>query len=160
MTPEDETYIHLDECIRSLNEAWHVAQEVRRTAQKSAITAAAYRYALVAYARPYTDSDGIHRNRKNRDAYKRKPPQLLAIEEIALHDEILRLRNKILAHSDLTVKDAKLYVGRYGSQSKAVIGSNIQPSLPDVSAVIRLIEHSLDALYAERTEREEEFGKA
>ena len=160
MTPEDETYIHLDECIRSLNEAWHVAQEVRRTAQKSAITAAAYRYALVAYARPYTDSDGIHRNRKNRNAYKRKPPQLLAIEEIALHDEILRLRNKILAHSDLTVKDAKLYVGRYGSQSKAVIGSNIQPSLPDVSAVIRLIEHSLDALYAERTEREEEFGKA
>ena len=152
MTPEDETYIHLDECIRSLNEAWYVAQEVRRTAQKSAITAAAYRYALVAYARPYTNADGIHRNRKNRNAYKRKTPEGLATEEIALHDEILRLRDKILAHSDLTVKDAKLYVGPYGSKSKAVIGSNIQPSLPDVSAVISLIEHSLDVLYEERTQ--------
>ena len=161
MTPQDERYLYLEECIRSLNEAWHVVREVRGSPNKSAITAAAYRYALVAYARPYTASDGVHQNRKKRNAYKYEaPPQGISGEELALHDEILLFRDKILAHSDLNVKEAKLYLAAHGGQTKACILSNIPPSLPDLSAVISLIEHTLDLLYDERTMREQNLGKA
>ena len=161
MTPKEERYLHLDECIRSLNEAWHIVREVRASPQKSAITAAAYRYALVAYARPYTASDGIHQNRKKKNAYKYEtPPQGIAGEELALHDEILLLRHKILAHSDLNVKDAKIYLSHQGDGAKACIASNIPPSLPDPSAVINLIEHTLDLLYEERTKGQEDLRKA
>ena len=152
MSPAEENFVHIDECVRSLNEAWYVLQEIRAVTKGTAIHAAAFRYALIAYARPYTRSDGEHQ--KGRKAYKLARPKLLT-EELLLHDQIIDLRHKVLAHSEIIVKQAKVYAGRYGGRAKAIIVSNGLPEFPEIEAVISLIEHTLDSLYVERTLREE-----
>jgi hypothetical protein len=152
MTPAEENFVHLDECIRNLNEAWYILQEIRAVTKGTAIHAAAFRYALIAYARPYTSSDGEHQ--KGRKAYKLSLPKL-STEEQKLHNQIIDLRHKVLAHSELIVKQAKVYAGRYGGRAKAIIVSNGLPQFPEIDAVISLIEHTLDSLYVERTRREE-----
>ena len=155
MTPKEEQHVHLEECIWSLNEAWSILQALRATTDKTAIHAAAFRYALVAYARPYTRSDGEHK--KGRDPYILQAPKLTP-QDVALHGQILDLRRQVLAHSDLTVKQASVYVGRYAGHARTIIASNSLPSFPDIVSVISLIEHTLDLLYAQRTQSEEELA--
>ena len=143
MTPKVEQYVHLEECIRSLNEAWGILQDIQATTLRTAIHAAAYRYALVAYARPYTRSYG-----KRRDPYV-LPTPMLTPEDETLHKRILLLRKHVLAHSDLTVKQANVYVGRYGGRAHVCIASNSLPDFPAIDAVINLIERTLDLLNAQ-----------
>ena len=157
MTATEEQYVHYVECIDSLNRAWWILQELRATEQKNAITAAAFRFALVEYAKPYTGSDGIHRNRKKRNSYKLPQPDLLP-EDLALHRKILDLRDQVLAHSDLTLKEARVYLGRYGGQLSVGIASNIGLPLPDIEAIIALIERTLDIMKVERTRLEESLA--
>ena len=147
MTPTQEHYVHFEECICSLNEAWRILQDLRATTDRTAVHVAAFRFALVAYARPYTRSDGEHRYGRN--AYTLPVPKL-SPEGLSLHQQILDLSRQVLAHSDLTVKQASVYVGRYGGQASACITSNCLPVFPEIDAVISLIERTLDSLYAER----------
>ena len=149
MTTKEEEYVHYAECIESLSRAWLILQDLRVIEKKTAIHDAAFRFALVAYAKPYNRSDGIHR--KGRTAYI-LPPPILPQEELALHCKILDLRKKVLAHSDLTLKDAKIYLSRYGGQANLCIGRNILPPLPDIDAVIQLIEHTLEIMYEEKSQ--------
>jgi hypothetical protein len=155
MTPKEEQHVHLEECIWSLNEAWRILKELRATTQKTALHAAAFRYALVAYTRPYTRSDCEHR--KGRNAYLLPDPKLTP-HEVALHEQILNLRHQVLAHSDLTIKQAAVYVGRCGDKPRTIIASNSLPAFPEIDAVISLIERTLDLLYAQRTQSEEEMA--
>lgn len=157
MTATEEEYVHYVECIDSLNRAWWILQELRATKQKNAITAAAFRFALVEYAKPYTGSDGIHQNRKKRNSYKLRPPSLSA-EDLALHQQILDLRDQVLAHSDLTWKEAIVYPGMYGGHFG--IMSNGPLPLPDIAAVIGLTERSLDIMAVEKARREKFLAKA
>jgi hypothetical protein len=154
LTISEEQYVHYVECINSLNQAWFILQELRKAKSKSAIHAAAFRFALVEYAKPYNSSYGIHKSRKKREAYKLSPPNLLP-EDMALHQQILDLRDQVLAHSDLTLKEAVLYLGSYGGRLNFGIASSSIAQFPDIEAVIRLIERTLDVMYAERTRLEE-----
>ena len=151
MTPKEEQHVHLEECIRSLNEAWGVLQNIRTSKRKTPLHAAAFRYALVAYARPYTRSDGKHK--KGREAYLFPTPQLTT-EELALHKQILDLRHQVLAHSDLNIKQASVYVGHIAGQVKAIVASNSLPLFSGIDVVINLIERTLDSLYAQRAASE------
>jgi hypothetical protein len=153
MTTSEEEYVHYVECIDSLNRAWWILQELRTTQPKNAITAAAFRLALVEYAKPYKGSDGIHRNRKKRNSYI-LPTPCLSAEDLALHKQILDLRDQVLAHSDLTLKEAVVYLSRYGGQLSVGIASNSPLPLPDIDRVIGLTERTLDIMYVERTRRE------
>lgn len=155
MTPKVEQYVHLEECIRSLDEAWGILHDIQATTLRTAIQAAAYRYALVAYARPYTRSDGEHK--KGRDPYVLPTPTLTPEDEI-LHQRILDLRKHVLAHSDINVKKANVYVGRYGGRAHVCIASNSLPDFPAIDAVINLIERTLDLLNAQRTQDEDELA--
>ncbi len=155
MTPQEEQYVHLEECIWSFNEAWRILNEVRAATTKTAIHAAAYRYALVAYARPYTRSDGEHK--KGRNPYLLSPLPLTA-EDDALHHQILNLRRQVLAHSDLTVKQAAVYPARFGGQASICVASNSIPTFPEIDAVIALIERTLDILYVQWTKDADELA--
>ena len=159
MTSSEEDYVHYMECIDTLNQAWSILQDLRATEQRNALTAAAYRFALIEYAKPYTSSDGEHRNRKKRNSYKLPPPPGLSPEDLALHQEILVLRDQALAHSDLTFKEAIIYCGRYAGQLHAGIMSNGVFAFPEIEAVIGLIERTLPIMYVERQRRLEELGK-
>jgi hypothetical protein len=146
MSADEEEFIHYVECIYSLNRAWSILQDLGGVEQPSALHSAAFRFALIEYAKPYTRSDGIHARRKL------QPPQL-PTELLALHEQLLDLRNKVLAHSDLTLKQAKLHVSLIGGQPSYVISSNIAETLPNREAVINLIERTLDQMYVESARR-------
>lgn len=149
MTPEEEAHLHLEECINGLNESWSILQELRSANANSAIFAGAYRYALIAYTRPYTRSDGEHK--KGRSGYIRPKPNL-SQEELTLHQRIIDLRHDFLAHADLDAMKASVYVGRFGGVAQSIIGYSAVPDFPQIDTVISLIENSLDLLYVERTQ--------
>lgn len=145
MTPADEDFVHYVDCIDSLNRAWSILQDLGTVARPSAVHAAAFRFALIEYAKPYTRSDGIHAR------HKLPPPELP--ELLALHEQILDLRDQVLAHSDLTVKQAQLHLHSFNGKPYYIVASNIDPPLPDPEAVIRLIEQTLNQMYVERDQR-------
>ncbi len=157
MTANEEHYVHYVECIDSLNRAWAILQDLRMSEHKTAIHAAAFRYALVEYAKSYTRSDGIHKHGRN--AYKLAEPTL-SPGDLSLHRRILDLRNQVLAHSDLTLKEAVVYLGRYGGRASVGLASDGRPPFPGIDEVIGLIERSLDNMYVERTRLEESLAPA
>ena len=145
ITPDEEAYVHFMQCIQSLNNAWAYLKAIRAPEQKSAFTAAAFRLALVEYGKPYRLSYGIHKKYK-------LPPDFLSGDDVALHDEILTLRDRVLAHSDLNVMDAKVSVPAY--PGKPILAANSEPSLPDCDSIIGLIERTLDKMYLKRAKLE------
>ena len=146
LNPNEEAYVHYAECINSLNRAWQILVELRAIGRKTAIHAAAFNFALIEYAKPYTRSDGTFK--RGRNAYKLPPPNLSA-ELLALHQQILVLRDQVLAHTDLTLKEAQVYIASHAGRSLVTVLSNILPALPDSEDVIKLIEHTLDQMYVE-----------
>ena len=146
MTPHDEKYVHLDECRKSLSHAWLILQELRDVVRNSYVHDAAFRFALVTYAKSYTRSDGIHKY--GRDPYRLDLPPL-SPEDLDLHVQILNLRHEVLAHSDLRIKDSIVSHGRIGGSANICIGQNIPEPLPSCEAVINLIEHTLHHLDAD-----------
>jgi hypothetical protein len=160
MTKPEEELVHLRECERSLNEAWYILSELKSKAKHGAIEAAAYRYALVAYARPYTNSDGEYRNRKNRNSYKLPVNPNLSQEKFSLHQQIVDLRDQFLAHADITVKQASVHIARFGRRASVCIASSSVPAFPEIEAVISLIEHTLVPLYEKIAQHEEALAPA
>ncbi|MBL9186867.1 MAG: hypothetical protein JNK23_05270 [Opitutaceae bacterium] len=146
MTPAQEDFVHYVECIESLNRAWSILQDLGTVEKPSALQAAAFRFALIQYARPYTRSDGIHGRRKL--TVPQLSPHLAAI-----HNQILDLRDQVLAHSDLTIMQAYLHLHSYAGKPYYTIASNLAEALPSRDAVIALIECTLDQMYVERDRR-------
>lgn len=151
MTPAEEHYVHFTECIESLTSAWRILKELHSVAP-GVIRAAAYRMALVEYAKPYKASYGAHK--RGRQGYVLPAPSLVS-EDLALHTQVLDLRDQVLAHSDLTLKDARVYASRVRGQPLVAIGANQLPSFPNTSAVIALIERSLDLMYLQLEQLDE-----
>jgi hypothetical protein len=155
MTPAEERYVHYVECIQSLNTAWRILGELT-TVEPGVIRAAAYRMALIEYAKPYKASFGIHT--RGARPYVLKPPPQLSAEDLALHQRILDLRDQLLAHSDLTLKDAVVYASRVRDKPLVAIASSYAPSLPDFHEVIGLVERTLDQMYIELAQHEESLA--
>jgi hypothetical protein len=142
MTSADEDFVHYVDCIDSLNRAWSILKELGGFERPSAVQGAAFLFALVEYAKPYTRSDGYHGRRKL------PPPELP--ESLALHEQILDLRNQVLAHSDLTVKQAQLCLHSFQGKPHYIVSSNVAHSFPSRKAVMRLIEQTLEQMYLKR----------
>ena len=151
MTPAEEHYVHFAECIESLNSAWRILKELDSVAP-GVVRAAAYRMALVEYAKPYKVSFGTHK--RGRDGYVLPAPKLPP-PDLALHKQILDLRDQVLAHSDLTLKDARVYASRVHGQPLIAIGSSRVSSFPNTAEVIALIERSLDLMYLDLEQLDE-----
>lgn len=144
----EEEFVHYAECIDNLNHAWRILQDLSGIERPSAIHAAAFRFALIEYAKSYTRSDGTH-------ARRTLPAPQLPSNLLALHNQILKLRHQALAHSDLTLKQAQLNVSLLGGRPSVVISSNLAETLPNREAVINLIERTLDHMYDELVRRTE-----
>lgn len=151
ITPSEEAFVHYVDCIDSLNRAWSILQALESSAQVPVVSAAAFRLALIEYSKPYTRAEGAHSRR-----YQLPAPNL-APDFVEIHNEMIHLRNKTLAHSDLTVKDAVLHIHTYGGKPYHLIASNRCDAFPDRKAVIELIEQTLDQMYPEAERRLEQL---
>jgi hypothetical protein len=142
---QEEQYIHFASCIENLNNAWVILQEIKKSKGNNLIWAA-FQFALIEYAKPYTNSRGvILKNHKLDESF-------IPSAHLKLHKKILDSRNKILAHADLTVKEAQLHVAQIQSGKFVGIVQNVirgTEELSNIDAVIELIEQTLDNMYVE-----------
>jgi hypothetical protein len=144
MTAEEERYAHLDASTDDLNEAWSILKEIK-VAPDNILVGAAFRFALVAYARPYRISRGEGGRYKLSDVF-------VPSEYRELHERILAARDQVHAHSDLTVKEARLHVATTpGGKFVGVVRNVITglEELANINEILVIIEQSLSAMYKE-----------
>ena len=143
MTAEHENYVYYQECLSSLNAAWRIIDTLQSSNANKTLASASFRMALIEYAKPYKLSQGVHKK------IHKLPIPDLSEEDKLLHARIIVLRDTVLAHSDIRVKDAKVYVGKIGDRALPLIVSNTFTLFPSLADVRGLVERSLDRLYEE-----------
>lgn len=154
MHPDHEKYIYFQECLTSLNRAWSIIGKILDSSERNELTRAAYELAIIEYCKPYKNSLGWGKKGEKLEA-----PSLSATES-ALHNRLIRLRDKELAQSDLPEKDRKLYLGSSADRRIPLIIKNTGPDLPDPKSVKDLIERILDTLYDQLSEIEQKAYSA
>src|SRR5512143_1120676 len=111
-----EDFIHFAVCMQRLNSAWSTLNRIKASSDNELISPA-FRYALVEYSAPYTNSFGPNKRHTLNDSY-------VPSEYLELHKRILDARHTIHAHADLTVLEAKLYLNETQGRPSATISSN------------------------------------
>ena len=104
---DDERFVYYQECITSLNSAWQIITTLQEVSVTGVIRRAAYHDALIDYAKPFKQSRG-----KEKRSYLTDFPSEFSDSDKTLHKQIIDLRDQFLAHSDLSIKDAKVYKGK------------------------------------------------
>jgi len=159
MKTQEEIYIHYLESIQKLNNSWNILREIKRKRIKGYILTAAFQFALIEYSKPFLRSEGNCTKEGNRrEQYCIDFPKTL-IEYSKLHSEIILNRNKIFAHDDLTVKEAKVSIGVINGKKDIGYISNYIHGLelfPRIDEIIKLIEKVLDNMYKYQRELEEQ----
>ena len=143
-------YIHLQECIKSLNNAWVIACEIEKESKNiksHAIVFAAYEMIFIEYCKPFKKSNG-----KNSKRYFLPVPPELNDFEKELHENIIRLRDKVIAHSDIDIKEPSLIL----DSANILIASNIEDNWPQTTKIRQLLEKILDILNLKANELAQE----
>ena len=142
MTEYEEDLIHLEQCINDLNSAWTILDIINKVDANPVLRSAAYRMAIIEYAKPFKNSRGITRYKLLLD------PPPLSSEENLLHEQLIGLRDQFLAHSDLSIKGPQLHTHSYNGRRYHQISTNTEPGFPDPQSFKALVERVLDGLYA------------
>ena len=153
MTPDEEAYIHFQECLTSLNTAWAILVKLEDARIDATLWTASFHMALIEYAKPFKQSRGVHKRSHTMPLPQGDP----GFED--LHERLIGLRDQVLAHADLAGKDAKVYIGAVNGQPIPLIISNTAQQLPTLTTVRRHIETLLDLLYAQIPAREHSLIK-
>jgi len=143
MTDQEEEFVHFVSCIESLNNAWRLINRVKAE-RGNPLIGPAFRYALVEYSKPYRGSRCNGRERRLGISY-------IPEDMLALHKRITDSRDQVQAHSDLTVMNAKLYIHEVqGQHFTGIVQNRITgfEELPNIEEIHRLIEGTLDNMYA------------
>ena len=146
MHPRNEAFIHFDMSTERLNSALRTLNMVKEH-QDHPLMGPAFRFALVEYAAPYTNSEGM--TKKNHSLGTRYVPK----DFLTLHERLVTSRKKIHAHADLSVRDPRLSYTDMGDQRLvSITQKNITglEELQHIDDIIRLIERTLKNMYAQR----------
>lgn len=160
MTEKEELFVHFVSCIQDLNNAWRILQEIKTYNGSSIVRGAAFQFALVEYSKPYKHSRGSVLTSKGKSAKYRVKREHVPAKYVQLHERILKARDQIHAHSDLTVKDAKLYVqGTSSGNTVSGMENNIYGTeeLANMEEIIELIEQTLESMYATEKRLEQQL---
>ena len=155
MSLQEEQYVHFVSSIDNLNTAWRILKKIIEGDKDNPLVGPAFRFAFIKYSKPYTCSRGtIKKEHKLDDKH-------IPDKHRELHKRILNARDKILAHSDLTVMEAKVYIadtehGRFVQTSQNIIHG--MEEFPNIDAIIDLIEQTLDSMYIEVKRLEAELS--
>ena len=142
MTEQEEQYIHFVSCTTWLNNAWSLLKTIQQQTGNSLI-GPAFRFALIEYCKPYKQSHGVNRKFSLDSTH-------IPAAHLALHKQLLKSRDQVHAHSDLTVMDAKLSVHESQGHRYTLIAQNRVTGvedLPKLEEVAALIEATLDNMY-------------
>jgi len=145
---EEEKYIHFENSIESLNNARRILNEIKR--QKGNVLAGyAFQFALIEYSKPYKGSNSAIRNSKGKPAHKYKLGiEYIPQKHLPLHKRILEARDKFHVHTDLDIRDTKVYKHeKYIGRSQNIIDGTEE--MKNIDDIIDLIEQTLDAMYVE-----------
>lgn len=157
MTEQEDRFVYHVSCIRALNNAWWLLNEIKRCRNRTPLVQAAFRFALIEYSKPYKLSRGSALGSKGKPLEYKLDERRVPPEYRQLHQEILDARDQIHAHSDLTVRDARIYVANTSSGKMVQISENIIYGTEDLSRIadiIALIEGTLPSLYEEEQKLE------
>ena len=117
VTPEQERFTFVHACVASFRSARMIRTDLDAAESLPAsIFNAAYRAALIDYAKPFKRSNGFD-GRSNRLPL----PDGLSQEQLALHDRIIAIRDQVFAHDDLPAQGAAVHVSQTVDSTSAVI---------------------------------------
>jgi hypothetical protein len=146
MNQQETEYAHIVSCIGNLNEAWLILHNIKKN-NGNPLVNPSFQFALIEYSKPYKKSYD-----ENKQVYKleNNPPKHVPPQYLDLHKRITDSRDRIFAHSDLAVDDAKVYVtntfyGKHVGISKNVVYDT--EMIGEIDTIIELIEQSLDSMY-------------
>ena len=148
MTSREKGYVYYAECCDSLNRALRILRDLRGVDAAAAVHEAAFHFAVVEYAKPYS-ALGDARGR-NRRAYRLAAPDLPP-EDLALHRRIIALRDQLLMHQELSLKEAMEFPDGHEEQASIDIAKSGPPPLVSIDAMIGLIERTLVIMAEERS---------
>lgn len=143
LSPEEEEYFHLVDCIESFRRSIEILRELSNANIGRTLTDAAHKMAIIEYAKPYTSARG-----NSKFKYCLETPALCT-SDTRLHDVLLTLRDKVIAHSDLTPKQGKVFSTSATESRPAIVSLNTDPQMPSVDRVLALVERTLE-LHQER----------
>ena len=146
MTALEEEYVHLAACVERLQNAWMTLHAIQAN-KTSPLVGPAFRFALVEYATLYTASRGQVTRKHKLDA------SLVPVAHFELHKRILAERDSVHAHTDLTVRDARLYFNDVQGKRYATVVSNYVHGLEELNnleQIVELVEGTLDNMFEHR----------
>ena len=140
-----EKYVHFCTCIDNLNYSWNILKIVQEEQNKgNPLLLPAFQLALIEYTKPYGKSRGNVMNNHKLDT------EYLPKKYYELHKRLLDARNQIHAHTDLTVKDADVYISYNNAEPHVGIVQNkvdLSEELKNIHEIIVMIESTLDNMY-------------
>jgi hypothetical protein len=140
---QSELFLHAQNCFDDLDDARNVLKAVKKS-KDDTLRNAAFKYAVIAYCRAYTLSQG-KKGTPRRKLEERYIPD--GFHE--LHSELLRCRDKMYAHSDRDILDAKVSVHEISGQKFPVQIQNVIYPLEvmaRIDEIIELTELTMDAI--------------
>ena len=147
-----EKYIHFVNCIDSLNTAWRILNKIKEE-KGNPLSYFAFQFALIEYSKSYKDANSAFKNKKGKPLKKYKlATDFIPQKSLALHKKITDARDKILAHLDLDIRDAKIYIqnterGKNIARSQNLL--NLAEEMENIDEIVNLIEETLDAMEKE-----------
>ena len=147
-----EKYIYFVNCIDSLNTAWRILNKIKEE-KGNPLSYFAFQFALIEYSKSYKDANSAFKNEKGKPVKKHKlATDFIPPKSIVLHSKIIDARDQILAHLDLDIRDAKIYI-QNTERGKNIIRSqnilNLAKEMEDIDEIINLIEETIVAMEKE-----------
>ncbi len=128
-----------------MNQSLNTLKIIRRYKKRDVINAL-IRDVVVIYSRPFTNCKGNHIPRHKLDKNKFVPKNLHA-----LHEKIIRYRNQIFAHTDLTARKptlGRLQIGsshRYAMSFRGFSPNDFEHDLPRIEEAIRMVKENISS---------------
>lgn len=135
-----EDYGHFIQSIQWLNETWKILNDLKNN-KSNILYVPAFRYAIIAYAKPYKNS------RINDAESKRLDDAFVPNEFKEVHKKLIRSRDKRHAHLDINELNLKIMPynieGDFGV-STSMNRINPLDDTPELDEFIKLIEGTVD----------------
>ncbi|WP_157830674.1 hypothetical protein [Aeromonas sobria] len=145
LNAHEEEYFHVVMCVQDLAHCISILDVIKKIEGRlDKIHEAAYKMAIIQYARPFTSAFGTVKYRYKQDS------GIVERKHKWMHSHLISLRDQVLAHSDLTPRQATIFLNMANSDVAANVSMRAEPNLPDVNKVYELALQVFDALKAKK----------